>query len=360
VSRTIPAARPLLGADERAAVDRVIASGMVAQGPEVAAFEAEFASVVDGLHCAAVNSGTSALHLALIALGIGAGDEVLVPSFSFAASANVIRLVGAVPVFVDIEAGSFCMSATAAAAAVTPRTRAVMPVHLYGHPAAMVELLDVAARHGLLVLEDAAQAHAATLDGKPVGAFGHAAAFSFYPTKNMTSGEGGMVTTPSAVVDRMVRLLRNQGMERRYENEVIGFNMRMTDIHAAIGRVQLGKLSAWTAQRQQNAKFLDTHLQGVTTPPVSAGAVHVYHQYTIRVADDRDGFVAELNRLGVGTGVYYPTPIHRLPSFDETWDLPETARAARECLSLPVHPSLTDRDLDGIVEAVNVVARAGA
>ena len=244
MSRPIPAAHPLLGADERAAVDRVIASGMVAQGPEVAAFETEFAAIVDGVHCAAVNSGTSALHLALIALGIGTGDEVLVPSFSFAASANVIRLVGAVPVFVDIDAGSFCMSPAAANAAVTPRTRAVMPVHLYGHPAAMVELLAVASRHDLLVLEDAAQAHAATLDGTPVGAFGHAAAFSFYPTKNMTSGEGGMVSTRSAEVDRTVRLLRNQGMERRYENEVVGFNMRMTDIHAAIGRVQLQKLAA--------------------------------------------------------------------------------------------------------------------
>ncbi len=298
--------------------------------------------------------------MALVALGIRTGDEVLVPSFSFAASANAIRLVGATPVFVDIDAASFCLSPAAAEAAITPRTRAVMPVHLYGHPAAMVELGELAARHNLLTLEDAAQAHAASLNGTPVGAFGAAAAFSFYPTKNMTSGEGGMVTTACDHLARQVRLLRNQGMERRYENEVIGFNTRMTDIHAAIGRVQLTKLAGWTSQRQANAAFFDAHLEGVVVPPVAAGAVHVYHQYTIRVPEDRDGFAAELARLGVGSGVYYPVPIHRLPSFGQVWDLPQTERAARECLSLPVHPSLSDRDLETIVGACNATARAGS
>ena len=356
----IPAARPLIGDEEREAVDRVMRSGMLAQGPEVAAFEAEFAALVGGAKCVAVNSGTSALHLALIALGVGRGDEVLVPSFTFAASANSIRLAGATPVFVDIDPATFCIDPKAAVAALTPRTRAVMPVHLYGHPADMGPIMALAEEHELHVIEDAAQAHAASLNGTPVGAFGVAACFSFYPTKNMTSGEGGMVSTPREDIARMLRLLRNQGMEKRYENEVVGFNTRMTDLHAAIGRVQLTKLAGWTAQRQANAKFFDHNLRGVVVPPVADGAVHVYHQYTVRVPDhDRDAFAAELMESGVSSGVYYPIPVHRLPSFAQTIDLPETERAAAEVLSLPVHPALSEGDLSRIVEAVNKAARAG-
>jgi dTDP-4-amino-4,6-dideoxygalactose transaminase len=177
----------------------------------------------------------------------------------------------------------------------------------------------------------------------------------------MTSGEGGMVSCATDEVARMVKLLRNQGMERRYENEVVGFNCRMTDVHAAIGRVQLGKLAGWTKQRQENAAFLDASLEGVVVPPVADGATHVYHQYTIRVPQDRDGFAAALqDEYGIASGVYYPIPNHRLPSFGLTLDLPETERAAREVLSLPVHPSLTQAELDRIVEAVNALARAGA
>jgi perosamine synthetase len=357
----IPAAKPEIGEEERAAVDRVILSGMLAQGPEVAAFEQEFSAVVDGRHSIAVNSGTSALHMFLLAVGIGPGDEVIVPSFSFAATANSVGLTGATPVFVDIELDHFCVDPAAVEAAITPRTKAIMPVHLYGHPANLRALNAIAKKHNILLLEDAAQAHLASLDGIPVGAWGEAAAFSFYPTKNMTSGEGGMVTTPSASVDRMVRVLRNQGMERRYENEVVGFNTRMTDIHAAIGRVQLTKLQAWTQKRQQNAAFFDANIEGVVTPPVAEGAVHVYHQYTIRVVDhDRDAFAKALAEKGVGTGVYYPTPIHRLPSFQLDVDLPTTEVAAAQALSLPVYPSLTQGELETIVEAVNVVAKAGA
>jgi perosamine synthetase len=356
----IPAARPLIGAEEREAVDRVLRSGMIAQGPEVQGFEAEFAELVDGRHCVAVNSGTSALHLGLLAAGIRAGDEVIVPSFSFAATANAVCLAGAEPVFVDIDPASFCIDPDAVAAAVTPRTTAVMPVHLYGHPADMRALQAIADRHGLALVEDAAQAHGARLDGRPVGSFGAVAAFSFYPTKNMTTGEGGMIVTGDERVARQARLLRNQGMEQRYRNEVIGFNTRMTDIAAAIGRVQLTKLAAWTERRRGVAAQLDAALgalEGLVVPPVDSDAFHVYHQYTIRVRSDRDGFRQRLSDAGVGSGVYYPTPIHELPSFGLELELPETSRAAAEVVSLPVHPALSDEDVDAIALAVREVAR---
>ncbi|TAM71936.1 MAG: DegT/DnrJ/EryC1/StrS family aminotransferase [Microbacteriaceae bacterium] len=356
----ISAAKPLIGLEERAAVDRVMQSGMLAQGPEVAAFEREFATLVNGRHCVAMNSGTSALHLAFLAAGIGPGDEVIVPSFSFAATANAVSLTGAIPVFADVEADYFCMDPAAAEAAVTSRTRAIMPVHLYGHPANMTAFTDIAQRHGLLLFEDAAQAHAASIDGVPVGAWGVAASFSFYPTKNMTAGEGGMVSTANDEVARKLRVLRNQGMEKRYANEVVGFNTRMTDIHAAIGREQLKKLAGWTKARQDNARYLSANIEGVITPTVAAGAVHVYHQYTIRVVDqDRDEFAKELTARGVGNGVYYPTPIHRLPSFQQNLNLPTTELVAAQCLSLPVHPALSQNELETIVESVNAIARAG-
>jgi len=357
----IPAAKPIVGAEERAAVDRVLLSGMMAQGPEVAAFENEFSSVVAGRHCIAVNSGTSGLHMALVAVGMKAGDEVIVPSFTFAATANSVALTGATPVFVDIDPRTFNVDPAAIEAAITPRTRAIQPVHLYGQPAAMKEIMAIAAKHNLLVIEDAAQAHMAALDGVPVGAFGAAGVFSFYPTKNMTSGEGGMISTASDEIARQCRLLRNQGMEKRYENEVVGFNTRMTDIHAAIGRVQLTKLAGWTEQRRSNAKFLDENLKGVVVPYVAPGAFHVYHQYTIRVVGhDRDAFSAEMTKRGVGNGVYYPIPVHQLPSFKHTFDLPETTSAAAQVLSIPVHPSLSQGDLETVVSVINSIASAGA
>lgn len=358
----IPPAKPLIGDEERAAVDRVLRSGMLAQGPEVKAFEEEFAAHFRlGRACVAVNSGTSGLHLGLLSCGIGAGDEVIVPSFTFAATANSVALTGATPIFADIDPDTFCLDPAAVSAAVTDRTAAIMPVHLYGHPADMDGLGRVAAEHGLQVFEDAAQAHGASMHGTPVGAFGRFAMFSLYPTKNMTSGEGGMVSCADAEVERKVRLYRNQGMERQYENEVVGLNNRMTDIHAAIGRVQLTKVDGWTARRQENAAFLSANLHGVTPPPVAPGAVHVYHQYTIRVPEDRDGFAKALREeYAVGSGMFYPVPNHRLAPFGVDVDLPETERAARECLSLPVHPSVGPPELERIVTAVNTLAKAGA
>lgn len=358
----IPAAKPLIGSEERAAVDRVLRSGMLAQGPEVAAFEQEFAEHFGlGRACVAVNSGTSGLHLGLLAAGIKPGDEVIVPSFTFAATANSVALTGATPVFADIEAESFCLDPASVEAAITDATVGIMPVHLYGHPANMPALQAVADKHGLRIFEDAAQAHGASLGGTPVGSFGAFAMFSLYPTKNMTSGEGGMVSVATPEVERLMRLYRNQGMQQQYENEVVGFNNRMTEIHAAIGRVQLTKVDAWNKQRQDNAAYLSSHLQGVTRPPVADGAVHVYHQYTIRVHDDRDGLARALREEHhIGSGMFYPIPNHRLAPFDVDIDLPQTSLAAEQCLSLPVHPSLSAEDLDRIVTAVNSLAKAGA
>ncbi len=366
----IPAARPVIGEEERAAVDRVLASGMVAQGPEVAAFEREFAEVlVGGRRCVAVNSGTSGLHLGLLAAGIGAGDEVIVPSFTFAATANAVALTGATPVFADISADTFNLDPAAVEAAVTDRTAAVMPVHLYGHPADMDGLGRVAAEHGLQLFEDAAQAHGANYHGAPVGTFGVFGMFSLYPTKNMTSGEGGMVSCADEDIARGVRLLRNQGMEQQYANEVVGLNNRMTDIHAAIGRVQLGKVWGWTDRRRANAAWLDEALGDVVVvPPVREGCTHVYHQYTVRVdgasAAERDRVVQALREEHrVGCGVYYPTPNHQLVSlarFAPAGELPETARAAAEVISLPVHPSLSQGDLERVASAVHAVVGAGA
>jgi dTDP-4-amino-4,6-dideoxygalactose transaminase len=357
----IPGAKPEVGEDERLAVETILSSGMLAQGPEVRAFEGEFATAVSVDQAVALNSGTSALHTSLLALDIGKGDEVVVPSFTFAATANAVALSGATPVFADIDPDSFCLSPKSIEAATSPKTRAIMPVHLYGHPANMTEIMDLANELKLLVIEDAAQAHLASWTGNPVGSIGDVGCFSFYPTKNMTSGEGGMVATKSAQTARIVRLLRNQGMEERYKNEIVGLNNRMTDIHAAIGRVQLRKLPGWTKRRQAIAARYDQELRGVVTPTVAPEATHVYHQYTVRIADhERDAFATELANRGVGTGVYYPIPVHRLPSFNQTLDLPETERAAAEVLSLPIYPALTDGEVDQVIDAVNAVAGAGA
>lgn len=365
MSDFIPPAKPIIGDDERAAVDRVLLSGMIAEGSEVKAFEDEFSDqLVSSRPVVAVNSGTSGLHLGLLAAGVGAGDEVIVPSFTFAATANSVALTGATPVFADIEPETFTLSPGAVEAAMTQRTKGIMPVHLYGHPAHVDQLTQLAEQNDLDVYEDAAQAHGAAFHGQPVGTFGTFAMFSLYPTKNMTSGEGGMIAAATDELSRTIRLLRNQGMEQQYENEIIGLNARMTDLHASIGRVQLTKLATWTQQRRENAAFFNEHLVGVHTPLERVGATHVYHQYTIRVPQDRDGFARALREEHqIGSGVYYPIPSHRLSSLERYsvgLDLPETDRAAREVLSLPVHPSLNQRDLERIVTAVNTVVKAGA
>jgi dTDP-4-amino-4,6-dideoxygalactose transaminase len=357
----IPAAKPIIGDEEREAVDRVLRSGMLAQGPEVKEFENEFSETVGGRHCVAMNSGTSGLHLTFVACGIGRGDEVIIPSFSFAATANSVVLAGATPVFADIDPKTFNIDPAHAESLITKKTKAIMPVHLYGHIADMDKFEEISDRHGVKIIEDAAQGHLASLNGRNSGEFGLCATFSFYPTKNMTAGEGGMVVTDDPDIARTLRLLRNQGQEIRYQNEIVGFNTRMSDIHAAIGRVQLRKLKGWTHQRQQHARYLDKNITGVVTPFVRPGSMHSYHQYTVRVlggsAKKRDEFISGLASKGVASGVYYPTPIHKLKSYNLTLDLPETELLAKECVSLPVHPALSQQDLKIIVEAVNETSK---
>ncbi len=356
-------AAPQVGAEEEAAVLRVLRSGALAQGPEVAAFEEEFSrDVVDGTPCVAVSSGTSGLHLGLVAAGVGPGDEVVVPSFTFAATANAVALAGATPVFADIDPTTCCLDPAAVEAVLTPRTVAVMPVHLYGHPADMTALGALAARRSLALFEDAAQAHGASWAGRRAGTFGTFAVFSLYPTKNMTSGEGGMVAVADEAVARRLRLLRNQGMERRYANEVVGHNARMTDLHAAIGRVQLRRLGGFTAARRGGARCLSDLLAdvpGLGLPAVHPSARPVWHQYTVRLQGRDRVARALLEEHGIGTGVYYPTPVHRLPSYGLELDLPATEAAAREVLSLPVHPGLGDAGLHRVADGVRAVLGAG-
>jgi perosamine synthetase len=361
----IDVAKPFVGLRERLAVDRVLRSRSLAQGREVEDFEKEFSiALVNNRATVAVNSGTSGQHLGLVAAGVGPGDEVIVPSFTFAATANSVALTGATPVFCDINPETFCIDPQRVSDLLSPKTKGIMPVHMFGHPADMEQIGVIAKKKGIEIFEDAAQAHGAEVSGRQVGTFGLFGMFSLYPTKNMTSGEGGMVSCRDDSFARQVRLLRNQGMDVRYQNEVVGYNNRMTDIHAAIGRVQLARLQKWTEKRRQNADFLTKNIQSISLPVEKPGIKHVYHQYTVRITEDRDGFAsALLSEFGISTGVYYPKPLHHLPSLDKyplRQPLDETEKATREVLSLPVHPQLRGSHLERIVIAVNKLARAGA
>lgn len=350
-------AKPQIGAEEKQAVLEVLDSGIIAQGPRTKAFEEGFAQMCGVKHAIATSSGTTALHVAMLAHGIGAGDEVITSAFTFIASANSVLYAGARPVFVDIDPRTFNLDVNQIEAAITPRTKAILPVHLYGLACDMDPIMSLAEKHGLAVIEDACQSHGATYKGKKVGSFG-TGTFSLYPTKNITSGEGGMITTNDAALDEKCRVIRQHGMRVRYYHDELGFNFRMTDIHAAIGLAQLQKLEQFNAKRQVNAKFLSENLKGVVTPHVPEGCTHVFHQYTVRVPDGkRDALRAHLQEKGVGSEVYYPVPIHKqnfyVKELGYNQSLPETEKAATEVLSLPVHAGLTPSDLEVIVSAVN-------
>jgi dTDP-4-amino-4,6-dideoxygalactose transaminase len=356
--QNIPISKPNLGEREIAAVSEVIRGGMIAQGPKVAEFEARFAEMLGVKHAIATNNGTTALTVALMAHDLGSEDEVIVPSFSFFATASSVLASGAKPVFADIDPHSFNLDPQAAEAVITPKTRAIMPVHLYGQPADMPAFESLCKKHGLILLEDAAQAHSACIGDRQVGSWG-TGAFSFYPTKNMTSSEGGMVTTNDDAIAANARMVRNHGMNQQYLHERMGFNYRMTDIMAAIGLVQMDQLAGWTEKRRANAAFYDANLKGVITPHVADGYQHVFHQYTVRVPDgQRDRVMQDIQQKGIGARVYYPMPIHQQPVFAKMglYDdvhLPQTERAVAEVMSLPIHPLLTDEERAYIVQTVN-------
>jgi dTDP-4-amino-4,6-dideoxygalactose transaminase len=352
-----------MGDEEKKAVLDVLDSGQLAQGPVVEAFEREFAAWCGVEHAVALNSGTAALHLLMLAYGFKEGDEIITSAFTFVASANAALFVGARPVFADIERETYCLDPARVEAVITPRTRAIMPVDLYGHPAQMEELRAIADKHHVLLIEDACQAHGAAIGTRKAGAMGVSATFSFYPTKNMTTAEGGMVTTPDGDIAAKVAMLRQHGATTRYHHDVLGYNFRMTDIAGAIGRAQLAKLDRANEVRRRHASVLDEGLAGtpdVVLPSERRGYRHVYHQYTIWVDGDRDRFRQRLRDLGIGTAIHYELPVHRQPLYSslgyDRVSLPVTEAAADHVLSLPVHPGLSESDLDRIVESVRKVA----
>ncbi|WP_333786986.1 DegT/DnrJ/EryC1/StrS family aminotransferase [Methanomethylovorans sp.] len=352
----ITIAKPYLDEAEIEAVTAVLRSGVIAEGPRVAQFEQAFAEYIGVDHAVAVNSGTAALHVALMAHGIGKGDEVITSPFSFVATANSIVYTGAKPVFADIEPDTYIISPDQVHEMITSRTKAIMPVHLYGHAADMGAIMEIAEDHNLLVIEDACQAHGATYKGKKVGSFG-TGAFSFYPTKNMTTSEGGIITTDDPDIAARSRMLRAHGSKQRYLHEMIGYNFRMTDISAAIGIVQMGRLAEFTEKRRQNARKLASGLKdtkNLILPVEKDNCSHVYHQYTIRTPR-RDSLRDTLQEKGIGTGTYYPLCIHQQPLYKEmgyAGSFPNSEKAAREVLSIPVHPGLSDADINTVIACI--------
>ncbi len=349
--------KPYIGDEEKQAVMGVLDSGMLAMGPRTAQFENEFAKMCAVKHAIAVSSGTTALHIALLANGIGPGDEVITTAFTFIASVNAILYVGAKPVFVDIDEETFNIDLSQVEKAITPRTKAILPVHLYGQLCDIDQLLAIADKHHLKIIEDACQAVMASYKGKYAGSFG-TGTFSFYATKNMMSGEGGMITTNDDEVAEACRLIRNHGMKVRYYHDMLGYNFRMMDIQAAIGLEQLKRLPGFNEKRRQNAAYFNASIKSVKTPREKQDYHHIWHQYTVRVnhGRDRDAAVKQLIEAGIGAGIYYPVPIHHQEYIKELVgdvSLPVTEQMSREVISLPVHPMLSQEDLEKIVTEVN-------
>ena len=337
-----------------AAVSRVLESGQFILGPEVTGLEEEFASYCNVKHAIGVNSGTSALHLALLGAGIEPGDEVITVPFTFYATAAAIGYIGAIPVYVDIDPRTFNLDVTRVEAAITERTRAILPVHLYGQPADMDPILEIARRYNLVVIEDVAQAHGAEYKGRHAGSIGDIGCFSFYPTKNLgAAGEGGMVTTNNSAYARTIAMLRNWGEEHRYYPVLKGFNYRLPAIQAAILRVKLRRLNLWTDTRRALAAEYDRLLEDADLMrPVSPADVrHVYCLYTIQ-AEDRNGLQKELESAGIQTAVHYPLPIHLMPAYADArykaGDFPVAEASARRVLSLPLYPQMTKHQVQRV------------
>ncbi|KAF5086890.1 dTDP-3-amino-3,6-dideoxy-alpha-D-galactopyranose transaminase [anaerobic digester metagenome] len=358
----IPIAKPCVGDEEAEAAASVIRSGMLASGKEVRMFEEEFASYIGVSEGIASSNGTTALHVALLAHNIGPGDEVIVPSFTFIATATSVSMTGATPVLADVDKKTYCIDPNSVVDILTPKTKAVIGVHLFGQACDVRAIHDICVDHKLEFIEDCAQAHGTEFNGKKVGSFGACGCFSFYPTKNMTSGEGGMITCQDASLSERIRRLINHGQKEKYLHTELGYNFRLTDIAAAIGRVQLKKLSGMNKKRQDNAAYYNSSIKndGITLPFTDPKSNHVFHQYAIcvdRTEMDRDSFAKVLHEKGIGTAVHYPIPIHKQPLYRNTSDsrCPVSESLSKEILSLPIYPDLQADERKFIVETINGV-----
>ncbi|MBU4256202.1 MAG: DegT/DnrJ/EryC1/StrS family aminotransferase [Candidatus Thermoplasmatota archaeon] len=353
----IPIAKPLIGDEEKKAVLDVLDSGMLAQGEKVKEFEEKFAEYIGVKHAVATSNGTTALHLALLASGVKSGDEVITTPFTFISTATSILFCGAKPVFADINPGTFNIDPEKIEKMITGKTKAILPVHLYGQSCEMDRIMEIAEKHALVVVEDACQSHGAEYHHKKVGGIGDAGCFSFYPTKNMITGEGGMVTTNDEGLAEKIRTLRNHGQKERYNYAMVGYNFRMTDIAAAIGIEQLKKLDGFNDRRRGNAGFLSEQLNDVVeTPYVLPDVKHVFHQYTIKT-DKRELLKENLKKEGIGFGIYYPEPLHFYEPLKRYGndDLKNAENLCKNVLSLPVHPGLSEEDLEKIVQLIKSV-----
>ena len=354
-------AAPVIDSEERRAVNEGIESGMLAQGPKVAELEKNWAEYCGVKHALAVNSGTAAIHCALYAAGVKEGDEVITTPYSFIATINPILMLGARPVLVDINEETFNIDVSKIEAAITEKTKAIVPVDLYGQPCDWAELQEIAKKHNLKIVEDACQAIGAEYKGIKTGSLGDFGCFSLYATKNIMCGEGGVVTTNSDEAAVAIRSFRQHGMVAPYEYANLGYNYRMSDLHGAIAVEQLKKVEEFTKKRQENARKLNDVLAGVAgikIPTISENRSHVYHQYTILLDKDiqRDQFIASLRDKGVGAGIYYPKPLHAYPHIAKlgykVGDFPVAEDLAARVVSLPVHPKVTDEDIEIIAAAV--------
>jgi len=362
----IPMAKPVIGNEELQAVAEVLKSGMLAQGKVVAEFETAFAKYVGVKNAVAVSNGTVALDITLKSLGIKEGDEVIVPSFSFISTANAVLFQGAKPVFADVDERTFNINPEDLLEKISNRTKAIIGVHLFGHPFDVKEIQDICEDYNTYLIEDCAQAHGAEYEHNKVGGFGVAGCFSFYATKNMTTGEGGMITTDSEKIAEVCRLLRSHGESQKYYHTMLGYNYRMTDVLAAMGVAQLKRLDISNEKRIRNAEYLNQHinLSGLKLPDRKKGVKHVYHQYAVIIEKGfpmsrREKFMQYLREKGIGCAIHYPLPIHKQPLYqrmgytDENARCPVATALSDKILSLPVHQALTEKDLMYIVEILN-------
>jgi dTDP-4-amino-4,6-dideoxygalactose transaminase len=362
----IPINLPKIGEEEIQAVVEVMKSGMLTSGlgagPKVTEFEKNYSKFAGVKHAVAVNTGTAALHAALMAIGTKAGDEVVMPSFTFVATAEAVVLAGGKPVFADIDPETYTLSPKAFEKAITKKTKAVIPVDLYGLPADIKAIKEIASEKGIFTVDDCAQSHGATCEGKPAGVLADLACWSLYAAKNIGTGEGGAVTTDNDELAEKVRMIRTHGEKIKYQSIMLGTNYRMTEIQAAIGIVQLRKLPEFLAKRTHNANRLTEALQKndrVKLPPKLKNRTSSWYLYTIRIKDineeKRNEIIAQMRKKGIGAEAYYPTPINQMPYYREnfgTFDLPETEKAAKQVISLPIHPGVTDEQIDIIAQTL--------